>query len=83
MQNVLSSSFLSKNIKTMLYRIITLPVVFVWMWSLVLTLREMRGLKVFENRALRKTFGPKRDDETGEWRRLYKKSFMICITRQY
>jgi len=53
------------------------------MWSWILTLREMRGLKVFENRALRKTFGPKRDDVTGERRRLYKKSFMIRTTRQY
>jgi hypothetical protein len=54
----------------MIYRTITLPVLFVWVWSWVLTLREMRGLKVFENRALRKTFGPKRD----EWRRLYKRA---------
>ena len=29
-------------------------------------------LRVFENRALRKIFGPKRDEVTGEWRRLYK-----------
>jgi hypothetical protein len=34
-------------------------------------LREERGLRVFENRALRRVFGPKRDEVTGEWRRLH------------
>jgi hypothetical protein len=34
-------------------------------------LREERRLRVFENRVLRKTFGPKRDEVTGEWRKLY------------
>ena len=38
-------------------------------WSL--TLREERRLRVFENRVLRKVFGPKRDDVTGEWRKLH------------
>jgi len=36
-----------------------------------LTLREERKLRVFENRVLGKIFGPKRDEETGEWRRLH------------
>ena len=36
-----------------------------------LTLREEHGLRVFENRALRRIFGPKRDDVTGEWRKLH------------
>ena len=38
-------------------------------WSL--TLREERRLRVFENRVLRKVFGPKRDEGTGEWRKLH------------
>ena len=38
-------------------------------WSL--TLRERSGLKVFENRVLRRIFGPKRDDVTGEWRKVH------------
>jgi hypothetical protein len=38
-------------------------------WSL--TLREERRLKVFENRGLRRVFGPKRDEVTGEWRKLH------------
>jgi len=32
-----------------------------------LTLREERRLRVFENRVLKKVFGPKRDEVTGEW----------------
>jgi len=38
--------------------------------TLSLTLREERRLRVFENRVLRRIFGPKRDEETGEWRKL-------------
>ena len=38
-------------------------------WSL--TLREEHRLRVFENRVLRKVFGPKRDEVTGEWRKLH------------
>jgi hypothetical protein len=38
-------------------------------WSL--TLREERSLRVFENSVLRKVFGPKRDEVTGEWRKLH------------
>jgi hypothetical protein len=39
------------------------------MWSL--TLREEHRLRVFENRVLRKIFGPKRNEVTGEWRKLH------------
>jgi hypothetical protein len=34
-------------------------------------LKEERRLRVFENRALRRIFGPKRDEVTGEWRTLH------------
>jgi hypothetical protein len=37
-------------------------------WSL--TLREEHKLRVFENRVLKRVFGPKRDEMTGEWRKL-------------
>jgi hypothetical protein len=40
------------------------------MWSLVST--EGRRLRVFKNRVLRQIFGPKRDEITGEWRKLHK-----------
>ena len=36
-----------------------------------MTLREERSLRVFENRLLRRVFGPKRDEVTGEWRKLH------------
>ena len=36
-----------------------------------LTLREQRRINVFENRVLRRIFGPKRDEVTGEWRKLH------------
>ena len=42
-------------------------------WSL--TLREERRLRVFENRVLRRVFGPKRDEITGEWRKLHNEEF--------
>ena len=38
-------------------------------WSL--TLREEHRLRVFENRVLRRVFGSKRDEVTGEWRKLH------------
>jgi hypothetical protein len=38
-------------------------------WSL--TLGEERRLRVFENRVLKRVFGPKRDEVTGEWRKLH------------
>jgi hypothetical protein len=36
-----------------------------------LTLREQHRLRLFDNRVLRRIFGPKRDEVTGEWRKLY------------
>jgi hypothetical protein len=41
---------------------------------LSLTLRKEHRLRVFENRVLRKIFGPERDEVTGEWSRLYKEA---------
>jgi hypothetical protein len=49
-----------------LYRAIILPVVLHWCKTWSLTLREKRRLRVFENRVLRRIFGPKRDEVTGE-----------------
>ena len=40
-------------------------------FGLCLTSREERRLRVFENRVLRRIFGPKRDEVTGEWRKLH------------
>ena len=70
-QNLLSSSLLSKNLKIKIYRNIILPVVLYGCETWSLTLREERRLRVFENRVLRRVFGPKWDDLTGEWRKLH------------
>jgi hypothetical protein len=40
-----------------------------------LTVREEHRLRVFENRVLRRIFGPKRDEVTGEWRKLRNEEF--------
>jgi len=61
-QNLLSSSLLLKNLKVKIYRTTTLPVVLYGCETWSLTLREERRLRVFENRMLRRIFGPKRDE---------------------
>ena len=73
MQNLLSSKLPSKNLKIKIYRTIILPVVLYACETWSLTLREERRLRVFGNRGLRRIFGPKRDQVTGEWRKLHKK----------
>ena len=73
MQNLLSSSLLSKNLKIKIYRTIILSVVYgCETWSL--TIREERRLRVFENSLLR-IFGPKRDKVTEEWKKLHHEEF--------
>ena len=56
---------LSRNLKIKIYRNIILPVVLYGCETWSLTLREERRLRVFENRVLRRIFGPKRDEVTG------------------
>jgi len=57
-----------------------LPVVLYGCETLSLTLREERRLRVFENRVLRRVFGPKRDEVTGKWRKLHNEELndMYC-----
>jgi hypothetical protein len=62
---------LSKHLKIKIYRTIILPVVLYRCETGSLTLREEGRLRVFENRVLRKVFGPKRDEVTGQWRKLH------------
>ena len=61
MQNLLSSSLLSTNIKIKIYRTVILRVVLYGCETWSLTLREERRLRVFENRVLRRVFGSKRE----------------------
>jgi sorting nexin-29 len=72
-QNLLSSRLVSKNLNIKIYRTIISPMVLYGCetWSLIL--REERRLRVFENRVLKRVFGPKRDEMTGNGE--------SCITR--
>jgi hypothetical protein len=72
-QNLLSPRLLSKNLKIIIYKTIILPVILHGCETWSLTLREEHRLRVFENRVLRKIFGSKWDEVTGEWRKLQKK----------
>jgi hypothetical protein len=67
----LSSRLLSKNLKIRICKTIILPVVLYGYetWSLIL--REEHRLRVFEYRVLRRIFGPKRDEVTGEWKKVH------------
>jgi hypothetical protein len=69
----LSSRLLSRNVKVKIYKTIILPVLLYGCetWSLTLREEHTRRLRVFENRVLRRIFGPKRDEVTGEGRKLH------------
>jgi hypothetical protein len=69
-QNLLSSHLLSKNIKVRIYKTIILPAVLYGCETWSLTVKEEHKLRVFENRVLRRMFGPKRDGVMGGWRKL-------------
>jgi hypothetical protein len=70
-QCLLSSRLLSRNLKIKMYETIILPHVLCGCETWSLTLREEHRLRVFENRVLRRIFGPKRDEVTGEWRKIF------------
>jgi hypothetical protein len=60
-----------KNLKIRIYKMIILPAVLYGCKAWSLTLREEHRLRVFENKVLSRIFGPKRDELTGEWRKLH------------
>ena len=66
MQNLLSSSWPSKNLKIKIHRAIILLLFCVGV-------REEHRMRTFQNRVLRRIYGPTKDKGTGEWR-----SLMIC-----
>jgi hypothetical protein len=70
-QNRLFSSLLSENVKIKICKTISLLVILYGCENWPVTLREEHKLIVFENRVLRRIFGPKRDDVTGDWRKLH------------
>jgi hypothetical protein len=69
-QNLLFSRLISKNLKIKIYKTVILPVVLYGCEIWYLTLGEEHRLRVFENRVLRKIFGPKREEDRS-WRTLH------------
>ena len=76
----MSSRLLYKNLKIKIYRTIILPIVLYGYETWSLTLREERKLRVFENMVLRRIFGPRRDEVTGEWRRLHNEELNVLFS---
>jgi len=81
-RNLLSSSLLTQNLKIKIYRYIILPFVLYGCGTWSLTLREEHRLRVFEKRVLRRIFWPKRDEVTGEWRKVHSEETVLrCLNR--
>jgi hypothetical protein len=76
----LSSRLLFRNVKVKIYQTIILPDVLYGCETWSLTLREEHRLRVFENRVLRRIFRLKRDEVTGEWRKLYNEELHILYS---
>jgi hypothetical protein len=75
--SLLSSRLLSRNIKIRIHKTISLPVVLYGCETWSLSLRQGHRLRVFENRVLRRIFGPKRNEVTGGWRKLHNEDQLI------
>jgi hypothetical protein len=70
-QSLLSSPLLSRNLEVKIHKTIILPVVLHGCETWYQIVREELRLRVYENRVLRGIFGPKRDEVTGDWRKLH------------
>jgi hypothetical protein len=75
----LSSRLISKNLKIKIYKTVILPVVLYGCETWSLTLREEHRLRVFENRVLRRIFGPKREEDRS-WRKLHNDELHILYS---
>jgi hypothetical protein len=76
LKNLLSSRFLSKNLKIKIYRTIIVLVLLYRCESWSLILRQEDRQRGSEKRVLRRIFGPKRDDIAGGWRRLHNEELL-------
>jgi hypothetical protein len=76
-QTLLSSRLLPRNVKVKIYTTIIVPVVLYECETWSHTLTEEHRLMVFENRVLGRIFGQKRDEVTGEWRKLHREELHI------
>ena len=72
--------FLSIQLKIKIYKTILCPVVLYGCEAWSLTMREERRLRMFENMVLRRIFGPKRDEVTGDWRKLHNKELNVLYS---
>jgi hypothetical protein len=77
-QNLLSFHLIPKNPKIKIYKTVILPVGLYGCETWSLTLREEHRLRVFENRVLRKIFGPKRS-KTNYGENFIMMNFMTCV----
>jgi hypothetical protein len=77
-QNLLSSSLLSKTIKTKIQRTVTLSVVLNEYENWSLTLKEEHTRRVFQNKVLSRIFGPKWDEVEGSGKSYIMRSLVIC-----
>jgi hypothetical protein len=73
---------LSWNVQVKIYKTIILPVVLYGCETWSLTLREEHRLRVFENKVLKRIFGPKRDEVTREWRKLLNEELHILFNEE-
>jgi hypothetical protein len=69
-----------RNVTVKLHKATTLPVVLYGCETWSVTLSEEHRLRVFENRVLRRIFGPKRGEVTGEWRKLHSEELLILYS---
>jgi hypothetical protein len=79
-QSLLFSHLLSSNVKFKIYITIILPAVLYVCETWHLTLREQHRLRVFENMVVRRIFGPKRGEVTGEWRKFQSEEHHILYS---
>jgi hypothetical protein len=76
----MSSHLLSTNVKVKIYKTIILAVVLYGRETWSFTLRDKHRLRVFENRVLRRIFGPKRNEVTGELKKLHNEELHILYS---
>jgi hypothetical protein len=81
-QNLLFSHLISRNLKIKIYKTLILPIVLYGCKTWSLTLREEHRLRIFENRVLRKIFGPKREED-GSWRKLHNDELWPVFFAEY
>jgi hypothetical protein len=81
-KNLLSSSLLSKNIKTEIIKTLILSIVLYGYKNSSLTLKEEHRLSMFQSKVLRRIFGPKRDEVTGGWGKIHNEELndLYCST---